>query len=418
MDWYYFANDAQQGPISDDEFQALIANGTITGSTLVWNASLPEWVEYQTLAGDAPAAAPEPAPAAEPEPEPAAEPEPAKSSLKLASREEAPAAAPAADEPTAPCSQCGNTFGESDLIEFEGVQVCVECKPAFFAQIRESGSASTTEGGTGGATSNGELLVETRASLKGNWGPSVGAYIVANLYAFVAALISLVVPMLDTVANIVLSPPFEVGTFKYFLARSRNEDARVGMVFEGFQQYGRNMGMWWFRFLLILLWGLPALVVIGAGSVFSATNPNPAVAGVVVIVGIASLIPAVVKGIGYSLASVIAADDPEMRATDCVTESARMMQGKKWKFFVMHLRIAIWMILSVVAVSAMVGGMFSAMATSAMAGGSGAPATGAMIGAGVLGIVALVIALRYYPYMFTATCRFYDDLKQPDGSLS
>lgn len=44
MDWFYEQNGGQQGPTTTDEMIRLIRSAVLTANTLVWNASLPDWV--------------------------------------------------------------------------------------------------------------------------------------------------------------------------------------------------------------------------------------------------------------------------------------------------------------------------------------------------------------------------------------
>ena len=41
--WYYALGESEHGPISDDEMQALIANGTVGPTTQVWKEGMAEW---------------------------------------------------------------------------------------------------------------------------------------------------------------------------------------------------------------------------------------------------------------------------------------------------------------------------------------------------------------------------------------
>jgi hypothetical protein len=51
MQWYYEGSEKSVGPISEDDFQALVNNGTITSSTLVWNSTMKDWKKYGELYG-------------------------------------------------------------------------------------------------------------------------------------------------------------------------------------------------------------------------------------------------------------------------------------------------------------------------------------------------------------------------------
>ena len=52
MDWYYAAeNKTQVGPLSDQEFESKVAQGTITPDTLVWNETMSDWLPYAKATG-------------------------------------------------------------------------------------------------------------------------------------------------------------------------------------------------------------------------------------------------------------------------------------------------------------------------------------------------------------------------------
>jgi hypothetical protein len=61
MNWYYAHGDQRQGPVSESDFDALIAAGTITESTLVWKEGMPNWAPLREVrtAGAAEGSAPE-----------------------------------------------------------------------------------------------------------------------------------------------------------------------------------------------------------------------------------------------------------------------------------------------------------------------------------------------------------------------
>jgi len=58
MNWYYTQGDQRLGPISEAEFEALIASGTITEETLVWKEGMANWTPLKAArAPSAPGAA-------------------------------------------------------------------------------------------------------------------------------------------------------------------------------------------------------------------------------------------------------------------------------------------------------------------------------------------------------------------------
>lgn len=50
MPWYYANSGDRQGPVSDEEFFQLIANGRVRDDTLVWKQGMPDWRRYSELA--------------------------------------------------------------------------------------------------------------------------------------------------------------------------------------------------------------------------------------------------------------------------------------------------------------------------------------------------------------------------------
>lgn len=106
MEWYYAEGERRLGPILEEQFEALVANGTINDSTLVWHEGMEDWSRYETVSTGA---APPP--------------------------------------PGAPshvtCAECGKYFSLDDVIEYQGSYVCGPCKPVFFQRVKEGGALRT-----------------------------------------------------------------------------------------------------------------------------------------------------------------------------------------------------------------------------------------------------------------------------------
>lgn len=98
MQWYYEGSQKSVGPISEEEFHALIKDGTINNSTLVWNSTMTDWKKYGELNG------------------PSAE---------------------NTGRATSICAECGRSFLREDMIKYGDSWVCAECKPVFIQKIKE-----------------------------------------------------------------------------------------------------------------------------------------------------------------------------------------------------------------------------------------------------------------------------------------
>ncbi|MDP6634222.1 MAG: RDD family protein [Phycisphaerae bacterium] len=103
MDWYYAVGGERFGPFDQEAFDQLVSQGRITGVTLVWRDGLDDWVQYQLLAGPTSAE---------------------------------PGAAPPI---LAWCSQCRRQASNEDMVQYQGLWVCSECKDAFYQRVREGG---------------------------------------------------------------------------------------------------------------------------------------------------------------------------------------------------------------------------------------------------------------------------------------
>ncbi|MFT3831452.1 MAG: RDD family protein [Opitutaceae bacterium] len=98
MAWYYAVSNQRLGPVSEEEFGALVINGTITPSTLVWRQGMNDWLPYaQTTAGGA-----------------------------------------APDDPdSAVCAVSGKRYPKSQMLQYEGRWVSAEHRDVFFQRLRE-----------------------------------------------------------------------------------------------------------------------------------------------------------------------------------------------------------------------------------------------------------------------------------------
>jgi uncharacterized RDD family membrane protein YckC len=114
MDWYYSDGRQQFGPVTQAEFDTLVASGRIAANTLVWRAGMANWAPFGTVQQPAPVAAPIPVAAA------------------------AIAAAPEQPQPQIRyCSHCGKPVAPGDLLQIGNTTVCAACKDAMMQRLRE-----------------------------------------------------------------------------------------------------------------------------------------------------------------------------------------------------------------------------------------------------------------------------------------
>ncbi len=121
--------------------------------------------------------------------------------------------------------------------------------------------------------------------------------------------------------SLLLSGPLTVGLNAFFVrnVRGERENLTVTTPFtEAFRGYPRKLGGSLYAGLLVVLWSL--LLVI----------------------------PGIIKSLSYGMAQYILADCPNVKATDAVRLSMRMMHGHKWEMFVLGLSFIGWFLLTAI----------------------------------------------------------------------
>ena len=139
---------------------------------------------------------------------------------------------------------------------------------------------------------------------------AIGIFLIVFIIVFVVLMA--VVILLD----VFIFNPLEVGCKKYYL-RNLNEPAQVGNIGYAFDNNYKNITKtMFFRDLFTVLWTL------------------------------LFIIPGIVKSYKYQMIPYLLADNPQMTKEQAFEESKRMMQGQKWKAFVLDLSFIGWNILS------------------------------------------------------------------------
>ncbi len=117
--------------------------------------------------------------------------------------------------------------------------------------------------------------------------------------------------------DVLVFNPLEVGCNYFFVANSEDK-AKVGKIGRGFSPYyWRTVGTMILRNIYICLWTL--LLVI----------------------------PGIIKWYSYAMVPYIIADEDDISPRQAITLSRKMMDGNKWKLFVLQLSFIGWFALSV-----------------------------------------------------------------------
>lgn len=105
MSWYYAVGQDKQGPVSDEEFNQLVQQGTISNETLVWQDGMADWQPYSQIVT---------------------------------------ATSSGAGTAGIVCAECGGQFSFDDVIRFGDQYVCASCKPVHVQRMQEGGVVAST----------------------------------------------------------------------------------------------------------------------------------------------------------------------------------------------------------------------------------------------------------------------------------
>jgi len=188
---------------------------------------------------------------------------------------------------------------------------------------------------------NRELRALARSQLHGSWLAAVGMLLV---YCIILGISVVVI-----VGPIIIGGPLALGFLGYYSRKARGENAELKNLFDGFNLFGKSFLLYLLKGIFIALWSC------------------------------LFIIPGIVKCLSYSMAFFVLRDNPEIKATEAITRSRKMMKGYKGKLFGLCLSFIGWGFLCVLT-----------------------------FGIGFLWL---------YPYVSLSLANFYEGLKQNQSTL-
>ena len=154
-------------------------------------------------------------------------------------------------------------------------------------------------------TENVELMRRAKETMQGQWGISIGAFVVYIIIPMALGII----PVLGSIASFLIAGPFFLGLAIFTLNVSRRNSPKIDQLFEGFDNFGRSLGAYFFISIRVLLF----LILL--------------------------IIPGIIVGLSYSMTFFILADDKTIGYSEAMNKSKQMMEGNKLKYFYLQLRI-------------------------------------------------------------------------------
>ena len=165
-------------------------------------------------------------------------------------------------------------------------------------------------------TKNLVLMQMARKSLKDKWGLAIGTFVV---YMLIIGAIQTTTEFFPLVGLLLLaiSGPMALGIAIFSINISRNQDARLEQIFQGFNNFNTSLGAYLLMLLFTFLWTLLLII------------------------------PGIIAVLSYSMTFYILADDNSIGAMEAIDKSKKMMDGYKWKYFCLGLRFIGWSLLCI-----------------------------------------------------------------------
>lgn len=161
--------------------------------------------------------------------------------------------------------------------------------------------------------SNQTLKQRALESLKGKWRLAIGAFVV---YLIIALPLQFI-PVIGSIAGIIIGGPFALGMATFYLRISKNENASISDIFSGFSHFVPALTTYLLMILYIFLWML------------------------------CLIIPGIIAAFSYSQVFYILSEEPDLSASEVLKKSKQMMDGHKMDYFVLGLTFFGWGLLCI-----------------------------------------------------------------------
>ena len=154
-----------------------------------------------------------------------------------------------------------------------------------------------------------ELKANAKAQIKGNIGI---LFVISLIVAAVMGLASLIPVVGSLAAALVITPAFTIATIIIYLKLVAGNKPEIAELFNHFNKFWGAFKVNFFVTLFTMLWSLLLYI------------------------------PGIIKGLSYSMAMYILAENPEMPALEAIKKSQEMMNGHKMDLFVLYLSFIGW----------------------------------------------------------------------------
>ena len=236
-----------------------------------------------------------------------------------------------------------------------------------------------------------------------------------RIVSFVGTLIT--TSLLSSILITLWQGLMDVGFNGYCLSMVRGEQPAVGKIFCGFPLFGKviltSLLVWVFTTLWTLLWAVCLIVVVAVAALLM--EAVPVVGVLLILVGYIGFIVLILwTYFRYAMTNYILLDTGKC-GLEAISESKRMMKGRKWKFFVLQLSFIGWYLLlyAVILIGSIILGVVIGVGSAGIATGiTSIGAIGGMVGGSVF-VLILMLAVVYLiniwlqPYITGSVAKFY-----------
>ena len=160
---------------------------------------------------------------------------------------------------------------------------------------------------------NNQIMKEAQESLKGKWGISIAACLIAGVITIMITILGAYLINEDWGGNLLslfVTPPIGVGLALFFLNIHSGNKLEIKTIFNPFKDVWLNSVLAYFMMIVIILIGF-----------------------------ILFIIPGVIATLMFSQVLYIIAEDNKIDPYNALVKSKKMMDGNKWKLFKIILRI-------------------------------------------------------------------------------
>ena len=160
---------------------------------------------------------------------------------------------------------------------------------------------------------NKQIMKEAQESLKGKWGISIAACLIAGVITVMITILGGYLINEDWGGNLLslfVTPPIGVGLALFFLNIHSGNKLEIKTIFNPFKDVWLNSVLAYFMMIVIILIGF-----------------------------LLFFIPGVIATLMFSQVLYIIAEDNKIDPYNALVKSKKMMEGNKWKLFKIMLRI-------------------------------------------------------------------------------